>query len=360
MKLYNPGTRDVCDPKRILLAILLLGSLCLWAQQPPLPITEYDYTLPGNNVSPVTMGMGGMNVTSMADAYASYNNPALLAGSEVTSFATSFRLAANDELGFWQAMQISNALREKQFQYFSVTTKQVGFAYQPVANVHLSEWSAVGDTSRYYDYKLDKVLMSLAAKDTKYTTLQAGLSIKYLSGRLVYLREHRVGNSLVRDAFIDDKVKGFSTDLGFTYKPGNMVIGATIYDLFSRLYWENYDSKPIQRRIGMGMEYDNNNLKLLLGLQSKISKDPDTSYHLGLQYSWNWNSESFIDEQSTEQGMVIRTGMYSSDFYGTKNINYTLGTGYNYNLLRFDVSMSNQGMELKNSKYLFSIGVGFK
>ncbi|HRY83853.1 MAG TPA: hypothetical protein P5533_04375, partial [Candidatus Cloacimonadota bacterium] len=137
-------------------------------------------------------------------------------------------------------------------------------------------------------------------------------------------------------------------------------IGATIYDLFSRLYWENYDSKPIQRRIGMGMEYENNNLKLLLGLQSKISKDPDTSYHLGLQYGWNWNSTSFIDDQSIEQGMVIRTGMFSSDFYGTKNINYTLGTGYNYNLLRFDVSMSNRGMELKSSKYLFSIGVGFK
>ena len=341
---------------------MMLGSLILWAQQPPLPITEYDYTLPGNNVSPITMGMGGMNVTSMADAYASYNNPALLAGSNITSFSVSFRLAANDKLSFWKAMQISNALREKQFQYFSIATKQVGFSYQPVANVHLSEWSAVGDTSRYYDYKLDKIQMSIAAKDSKYTTLQAGLSLQYLSGRLIYLREHRLGNNLVRDAFIDDKVKGFSSDLGFTYKPGNMVIGATVYNLFSRLYWENYDSKPIQRRVGMGLEYENNNLKLLLGMQSKIAKAPDTSYHMGLEYAWNWNSGGggYGQEASANQGMVLRTGMYSADFYGTKNINYTFGTAYNYNLLRFDVSMSNQGMELRNSKYLFSIGIGFE
>ncbi len=346
--------------RRYMTLFLLLVAACLMAQQYTLPITEYDYAVPENNVSPVSMGTGGMNVTSAADAYASYNNPALLAGTEMTSFSTSFRLTSEKDMNFWQAMQISNALRAKQFQYFAVNAKQVSFSYHPVANVHLSEWSAAGDTSRYYDYKLDKVQMSIAAQDSKYPALKAGLSIKYLSGRLVYLRERRMGSLLVRDAFIDDKVKGFSTDLGFTYSSGNFIMGASVYDLFSRLYWENYDSVPIQRRIAMGTEYHTDNLKLLFGIQSKVAKAPDTHYHMGLEYDWNWTNNSFVEETAVNQGAVIRIGMYSKDFYGVKNISYTLGTGYNYNLLRFDVSLDSKGMALKNSTYLFSLGVGFK
>ena len=151
--------------------LMLLCATSLMAQYYPLPITEYDYLLPENNVSPITMGTGGMNVTSAADAFSSYNNPALLADRDLTSFTTSFRLSNDEDRTFWEAMAVSNALREKQFQYFAVNAKQVAFAYQPVANVHLSEWNATADTSRYYDYKLDKVQMSLAAKDSKYTAL---------------------------------------------------------------------------------------------------------------------------------------------------------------------------------------------
>ena len=258
----------------------------------PLPIDEYDYATPDNNVSPIGIGMGGLNLTYAGDPYASYSNPALLADVQQSTLVTSFRLAKNDGLTFWQAASISNSLRDKQFKYFSLTSKQSAFTYQPMARVHISEFSAGGDSSRYYDYQLDKVQVSLAASDQSWKPLRFGLNIKYLSGRLVYLLEHRVGSSLVRDAFIDDKVKGFSTDLGVTVQEGNFTFALVSYDLFSRLYWENYDSKPLQRRVAMGFSYDGESTVLTAGLQAKTSKTPDTTYHFGMQNTWEWGQGS--------------------------------------------------------------------
>jgi hypothetical protein len=50
--------------------------------------------------------------------------------------------------------------------------------------------------------------------------------------------------------------------------------------------------------------------------------------------------------------------MYSHDFSSTSAINYTFGSGYNYNILRFDFSLNNSGLKIKDSEYLFSLGVG--
>ncbi|PKN73976.1 MAG: hypothetical protein CVU49_09765 [Candidatus Cloacimonetes bacterium HGW-Cloacimonetes-2] len=343
----------------ILILLILAASIGLMAQY-ALPITEYDYTVPENNVSPIVMGMGGLNITSSVDAFGAYHNPALLAESEITSLSTSFRLAKQRDLTFWQAMQISNTLREKQFQYFALSAKQFAFTYHPAASVHLNEWNATGDSLRYYDYKLDKVQLSLAGTDSKYPALKMGLSLKYYSGRLVYLKEHKLGVNLVRDVFIDDKVKGFGTDIGLTVNSGDFTWGASVYDLFSRLYWENYPSEPVQRRMALGMEYKSGGAKLLGGLQYKVAKDPETSFHFGLDYDWNWQSSGLWGEGTADQGFAIRLGMFSNDFYGTRNINYTVGTGYNYNLLRFDVSMTNRGMVLKDSDFLFAVGIGLK
>ncbi len=343
---------------RLLPLLALMFCLPLMAQQAPLPITSYDYALPENNVSPIAIGMGALNVTYQGDFYASYSNPALLGNNQYSAFVTSFRLANNDNLSFWQATQLSNALREKQFKYFSLLTKQAAWTYQPVASVHISEFNAAMDSSRYYDYQLDKVQISLAGKDESWQKISAGLNLKYLTGRLVYLREHKVGTMMVRDAFIDDKVKGFSTDLGLTLQEGNFIFGVVAYDLFSRLYWENYSSKRIQNRMALGVQYSGETLILTGGVQGKLSKATDTTYHFGLQNTWTWNAPSSSYQNTATQSLVLRLGLYSHDFYGTNNINFTFGTGYNYNIFRFDFSLNNQGMRIRDSEYLFSLGVG--
>ncbi len=344
-------------PCRILMLIagLFFATFSLLGQQTQLPITSYDYALPENNVSPITMGTGAFNLINADDPYAAYANPALMADNQLSSFSLSFRLKNEDDLAFWEAVNISNALKSKQFKYFVLNTKQVSFAYQPVAGVHISEFSASGDSSRYYDYQLDKVQFSIGAKDKKYQKLGAGLSVKYLSGRLVYLTEHKLGSMMVRDGFIDDKVKGVSTDLGFTYTVGNMVYAGSFYDLLSRLWWENYDPVSLQRRSALGMGWTSGDSHFSAGVQSKISKNPDTTYHLGYGYQWNIAKGQ---QSSDRQSMDLRLGLYSKDFYGADNINYTFGGGYYYKTIRFDFSLNNKGLRLADSEYLFALSLG--
>ena len=342
---------------KYLLSITVLMIACLLFGQSALPITSYDYAVPANNVSPISMGRGAINLSNSDDPFAAYSNPALMATNELSSFSTSFRLNSPEDINFWEAVNISNSLKDKQFKYFVLNAKQASFGYQPVASVHISEMMADG-TSKYYDYQLDKLQISLSGTDKKWDKLSAGLSLKYLAGRLVYLAEHRQGNVLIRDRFIDDKVKGFSSDLGFTFKQGNYTYAGCAYDILSRLWWENYDSVSLQRRMSIGMGYDTDNSHWNAGVQSKISSKPETTYHLGYGYTWNFSQSTPTAENSSRQTMDVRVGLYSKDFYGTDNINYTFGGGYYYKNVRFDFSLNAPGMKMANSEYLFALSLG--
>jgi hypothetical protein len=345
----------------LFLALMTLGVLALGAQNQlsPLPITSYDYAIPENNVSAIALGMGGMNVTDPLDPFASYGNPALLAKNESTLLYLAYRMADDEKLSFWESVNVSNFLSEKQFKYFTLAAKQVALSYQPMAAINISEYDTSTGQSMYYDYKLDKVQLSVGISDNNWPNINAGLNMKYISGRLVYLVEHRQGSQFIRDHFIDDKVKGFSTDLGLVYRAGDTVFGLTAYDILSRLWWENYPAKSIQRRIATGVQYGSGASKTSFGVQSKISSDPETTYHMGYSYRVNWDTSSLSSDEVVSQGMDLRAGLYSRDFYGADNINLTLGSGYNYQMFRFDFSLNTKGLKLSDSEFLFALGVGF-
>lgn len=345
-------------------AILLLSAtVCLVSQTlPALPIMEYDYHIPENMVSPITMGMGGLNLTNMADYFTSYDNPALLAENTITAFAVSFRLKDGKQMSFIDMMRVSNLLKDKQFMYYTLITKSAAWSYQPVASTHISEIYVSNDVtySEYYDYQLDKLQMSIAAKDDKHSKLAGGLNVKYLTGRLVYLKQRRSGSNWINvESLIDDKVKGISGDIGLTWREDRFIWGACFYDVLSRLWWENYDSKSLQKRAALGFQYQADTYALLASVQGRLSSSPATTYHLGLIKNWSWKNTAGSG-RTVNQNFLLRAGLFSKDFNGTDNINYTLGSGYNLNMFRFDFAMTNSGMRLRDSEFLFSIGFGIQ
>ena len=341
-----------------LILCLCPGAFLLGQQITPLPITSYDYNLPENNVSPIAIGIGALNITNAEDPFCAYGNPALMADNKLSSLSLSFRLTSKEDIDFYEALRFSNTLKDKQFKYFVLNTGPVSFSYQPVSSIHISQFSNNGLNSEYYDYQLDKVQLSWGGRDERYPKFAAGVNVKYLSGRLVYLQEHKVGNSLIRDGFIDDKVKGVSSDLGFTYKMGDVVYAASLYDLLSMLWWENYDSKIIKRRAALGIGFEGDNSHYYTGIQSKISKDSDTTFHFGYSYSFNFGNSSKAYSTQDHNSLDLRVGVYSQDFYGTDNINFTFGGGYYYKNFHFDFSLNNTGMKFADSDYLFSLSLG--
>ena len=192
-------------PLSLLLCLILIPLMA----QSPLPISSYDYAIPEKNVSPIAMGSAALNLTNAQDPFAAYSNPALLAYNEHSHFFFSFRLSDTDELNFWEVASISNALKDKQFKYFTAVAGKVGFSYQPVSSINISAIDKDAHKSLYYDYNLDKVQLSLGITDKNWPHMALGLNLKYLSGRLVFLEEQIIGSNLLRIHFIDDKVKAF-------------------------------------------------------------------------------------------------------------------------------------------------------
>ena len=228
--------------KRLVTFLFLCCSIAIFAQKSDMPIIQsYDYALPENNVSPIALGMGGLNVTYAGDFYSSYSNQALIGDNDLSLLVGAFRIKSDDPVNFAEAAQFSNILKPKQLKYFSLLAKQTAWTYQPVASVHIVETPETGYGYRYYDYKLDKVQATIAGSDDSWEPIRFGLNLKYLTGRLVYLE------STNPNSFIDDKLNGFSTDLGFTLQRGSFTYGLAAYHLFSRLYWEHSSSEGIQR-----------------------------------------------------------------------------------------------------------------
>jgi hypothetical protein len=131
--------------------------------------------------------------------------------------------------------------------------------------------------------------------------------------------------------------------------------GVSFYDFLSYLKWEDYGRKSLARRAALGVQYSADNLVLLGSLEGKLSNSPETTYHLGLAKNWSCKATD-----KKQQNLIIRAGLFSKDFNGTENINYTLGSGYNYSMFRIDFALTNAGMRLKDSQYLFSVGVGIQ
>lgn len=339
-------------------------SLLFWliviglAANGSLPIDSFDYALPENNVSAIALGIGGINLTDVGDPFASYGNPALLGFNDETSFYVAYRLSDKKEYDFGEIVSVSNVLKASQFKYFTLNAGQFAFSYQPMASINISELDQDTNMALYHDYKLDKIQFSAGITDKKLPNVTAGINLKYLNGRLVYLTERLEGSNLVRERFIDDKVKGLSGDIGLYGKYGSGSYGIAFYDVLSRMWWENYPSESIQRRVAAGAQYGTGASKTFVGIQSKIAKKPETTYHFGYGYGMVSESGGFGDAEPTKRGFDLRIGFYSHDFYGADNINLTLGGGYFYQVFRFDFSLNSKGLKLADSELLFSIGLG--
>ena len=126
----------------------------------------------------------------------------------------------------------------------------------------------------------------------------------------------------------------------------------------NRHYVKQYGKEKQKLRHMRVQGFEGTNSHYYAGIQSKLAKKPETTYHLGYGYRWNLNSGSNSSSNENSSSFDLRVGTYSHDFYGADNINFTLGAGYYYRNFHFDFSLNSTGMKLADSDYLFSISAG--
>lgn len=328
----------------ILLSVLLLSSLLT-----AYPSIDFDWQQPSRNVSPIGIALGGINQVYAEDFGVAYENPALLALRNGSYFSATFRSNRMNNQGISNVLNPSYLLDSKQFTYYTFSLPKFAFSYQPIYNI--TDTFTNSFISEYHDLYMNAFTLSLAAQDEDYTKLTLGVNLKFIEGRQIYQKHRKEIGYLILEEFVDGTVVGYSSDLGLTYRQNSILVGLTLKDIISQLYWNDRGNDHLRKRFSLGMGFFNENSTFQIATQSRFNKSDEQTYHIGYGYSLNYGN-------SVNQSLGFKAGMYSDKFEKMDNINYTFGLGYTLSMLRIDVSVVSAGFTMNDTDYLFSVSVG--
>jgi hypothetical protein len=312
------------------------------------PITDYDYHTPDRFISPVTAGMGGLNLTVTEDPAVFYGNPAGISNSRNPMGIVTFSLRTED--GVSDLWKVSNLLRKKHLDNMTLTSSKVAFAYLPIADTENRITESDGVVN-YRDYTLQSLQLVLADQKDSFSY---GMNVKYLWGRVVD-QNTRVNDDgeTVLNSFIDTRAQGYSTDLGMTISRDNTRFGLSAYDVLSTLYWDDHANARLTPRGAASVQFGTGNSAIVAGVQAKLYHIPQQTWHFGL-------TEKIITggTKSNPQGWNLRAGVWSHDFKNSKTVFTSLGVGFQINAFHLDTSLVTNEMKIANARYLLSLSMG--
>lgn len=331
--------------KVALIILFITATLSLSAY----PSVDYDWRSPINNVSPIGIALGGINQTYPEDFGAAEENPALLGLRNGTYFSATFRSNRMENKSLTEILVPTYLLKSKQFTYYTFSGPNFGASFQPI--VSINDKTETDSTLSYHDLYLNTYTVTLAAKDEEYTKLTLGFNLKLINGRQVYHQHRKVDQELILEEFVDDKAIGYSTDMGLTYAHNTILVGLTLKDLFSQIYWDDRPNNHLRKRYSLGLGYFNENSTFQLATQGRLNNSNHQTYHLGYGYGLNFGN-------ATTQSLGFKAGLFSKNFKSMDNIFYTFGFGYSISVVRVDFSVISNGFNINNTDYLFSITLG--
>jgi len=334
---------------RISLTLIILAfSLYLFSE----PAITYDYHVTQNSISPISTALGGTNASFYSDPLSVYNNPSLLAESTSSLLIAGFRhYSPSSNISDMYGNPL-NLLKDNQLSYLGLIMDKGAICYQPLSSIENDKKYTIADVSyrEYTDFYLNSFQITTSAKEKDFAF---GINLKYLTGRLVHLRETEVDSVWIREEFIDDRANGFSTDIGFHLKKTNVVYGLSFHDVFSKIYWKKGSDRILKRRYTLGLHWENEETAFLLSMSGRLKMKKNPTFHFGY-------SKYVIagDPNVTDISLLLRVGAYSEKFESQKNIFYSIGSGFYYGAFRFDCSITNNDWKIENNRYLISISFG--
>ncbi len=326
---------------------LLLSFILLFCLLRGFPSQSYDFHLPTSSLSPFESSVGGVNLTDSNNQFIPYTNPALLKDYKQTMFGLSFSIPPRKK-SFKEMLKTNPLLEDSKFRGVSVQTKRAGMYYQVLADEHIDETTALQHT--YKDFNLSTVAICVA--DTA-GAIDWGLGLKYIFGRMVYLNEIAQDSAYVHHDFVDSKANGYSFDLGIYRKMGNFHFGFVVYDVYSKLFWEDQKNVKLRTRAALNVELRSGNFSLLSGSSNLWNIHERPYYNQGIRYD-----VALTSSKKNPQSMSMSAGMSSKDYKNKDTTLFTYGMSYYISYIRVDVAIQSQGWKANNSQYLFSVSMG--
>jgi len=331
---------------RLIIPHFLFYSLTAYA----FPINSYDFHLPTNTPSAIEAAMGGLNVTNTSDLFLPITSPTLLRKVKDTTFAFTFATSPKEDATFAEFAQSEPILKDNNVRGFSAQTKNIGLAYHTLAKTQTTFTDTLLTQRVHKNYSLGAYTLAFA---DSIGTWDWGISGKLFSGQLVYLAQTESADSQwVTNEFIDTSALGYGFDLGFSTHAGAITYAAMVYDVYSKINWEDNKSGHIRTRMGLGVDYS----------------AEASSFGLGVNSPWFFKDNSFYnayythrlsaDPKTKATKSVIRFGTVSKDYKKQDNILFCLGYGDSYKQISFDLGLQSRGIKINQTQVFLTISIG--
>ena len=178
------------------------------------------------------------------------------------------------------------------------------------------------------------------------------MSLRYLNGRLVYLKEAQQDSVYTVSEFIDSNANGYATDIGVYGKQFGFYYGFVVHDLFSKIYWNGYANTRIHTRGSFSAELRSNNTSFTSSVTSLWNIHETPIFTQSINYSKR------VGNPNRPQDFSLRMGATSTDYKSSENIMFSFGTSYMIRMLRVDLAMQTKGLKINTAQYIFSLSAG--
>ncbi len=242
-------------------------------------------------------------------------NPASLGEVAGAALSADFQVANQSTLPE-DVLLKSTSLGGKKLTYLGFAGKGRAFFYRPLADYDYNVVTSTMDPANNFEESSLRVnQFGISASQEAEKGYSVGLSLSYLSAQRGYAKAVKDEPPVVEMA----SGNGFTVDLGFRDKTGDVSYGLSLLNVAGLIYWDKYktDQLPMIVRAGLGFQP-----VPVFGFYSDYEKrffkgdTPDTDYwHFGL-------------ELAPVTWLVLRTGAVSEDLNNRSKTAFSTGFSF--------------------------------
>jgi hypothetical protein len=345
------------------LSSLILFTLCITSvtmRGSPIESHHFEGFPPGAR----SLGLGNVGIALPNEPFANYYNPGAACFIQNTTIAVDFAEKERNTSRF-------PGIAGKTINYLSFISYSGGFTWRPLTQVRgQSTSSFFSDTYQetltiesHHEYRVDELFLTLTTLSSEIlNTLEQnplfGLNLKYFRAYYAEAEVIHTSSSPVDAMSNFDTGNGFGVDAGFALVKNPFLFGLAAKDIFSKVYWSDYDSDRIDTKLGMGVSsffFD----RILLSTDYRYNtRTKISSLFAGIETNV-YQLEKVLKENTGSQterslitsGSQIRFGTRLDDIEKRDDIIYSLGIGYFSTRFAADLAIFANFEDIKNKHF---------
>lgn len=337
----------------LIFLIILSLVLLLFSPITGSPVTERDFT--GFSPGARSLAMGNVGIALPGDPFVSFYNPAAVCFIKNNYLLFDFLDMRRNSLENHSLPEFAGIA----IDFISIVNPSGGLTWHPLASMRVEEITTLFSdelqetlsVESKIEYRTDEFYLTLTTLASEMLGSLAGvplfgINIKYYKANLAVSEVKKSKTTPVDASSNIDTGNGFGIDLGFAYVKGPFLFGFAVKDIFSKVYWTDYESDRIHTKIGAGfstfflerwilstdLRYDSGLKKtgLYTGIESRFFEKKKEKKKLNIGQS--------KEDHRPLGGGFLRFGARLDDLKIKEDVVYSLGFGYS--LSRFCVDIA--------------------